>query len=46
MPITTDDKADLKATIAGLPNSPGVYQYFDKNDKILYIGKANKQKSR
>ncbi len=46
MPITTDDKADLKATIAGLPNSPGVYQYFDKNDKILYIGKAKKLKNR
>jgi excinuclease ABC subunit C len=46
MSITTDDKPELKATIAGLPNSPGVYQYFDKNDKILYIGKAKKLKKR
>ena len=30
----------LKETIAQLPSSPGVYQYFDKNGHILYIGKA------
>jgi len=29
-----------------LPNSPGVYQYFDKEDKILYIGKAKNLKKR
>ncbi len=46
MSIKTDANADLKANIAGLPNSPGVYQYFDKNDKILYIGKAKNLKKR
>ena len=30
----------LKQTVAKLPNSAGVYQYFDKNGKLLYIGKA------
>ncbi len=27
-------------TIKNLPKSPGVYQYFDKNNRLLYIGKA------
>lgn len=29
-----------------LPTSPGVYQYFDKNGKILYVGKAKNLKRR
>jgi len=31
---------NLKETIAQLPQSPGIYQYFDKEGKLLYIGKA------
>ena len=30
----------LKETISQLPSSPGIYQYFDKNGRLLYIGKA------
>ncbi|MDA3946158.1 MAG: excinuclease ABC subunit UvrC, partial [Helicobacteraceae bacterium] len=26
--------------IKNLPKSPGIYQYFDKNNKLLYVGKA------
>ncbi len=26
--------------IKNLPKSPGVYQYFDQNNKLLYVGKA------
>ena len=37
---------NLKIIIQTLPNSPGVYQYFDKNGKILYIGKAKSLKKR
>jgi len=30
----------MLTTLKNLPKSPGVYQYFDKNDRLLYIGKA------
>lgn len=36
----------LEIQLKTLPNSPGVYQYFDKNDTILYIGKAKNLKKR
>jgi len=29
-----------------LPSNPGVYQYFDKNDKVIYVGKAKNLKRR
>jgi len=36
----------LDIQIKTLPSKPGVYQYFDKDDKILYIGKAKNLKKR
>ncbi|MGM0933814.1 MAG: excinuclease ABC subunit UvrC [Bacteroidota bacterium] len=36
----------LDLQLKTLPNSPGVYQYFDKNGKILYVGKAKNLKKR
>jgi excinuclease ABC subunit C len=30
----------LEDSIKQLPHSPGIYQYFDKNNRLLYIGKA------
>ena len=36
----------LAEKIKSLPDKPGVYQYFDKNGKLLYIGKAKSLKKR
>ncbi len=36
----------LKNLIINLPHSPGVYQYFDKNNEIIYIGKAKNLRKR
>ncbi|MDR0363845.1 MAG: excinuclease ABC subunit UvrC [Bacteroidales bacterium] len=36
----------IKNIIKSLPSKPGVYQYFDKNGEIIYIGKARNLKKR
>ena len=36
----------LQLQIQSLPDGPGVYQYYDKEDKILYVGKAKNLKKR
>ncbi len=42
-----DKKNDIvKLKVSALPNSPGVYQFFDNNGKIIYIGKAKNLKKR
>ena len=37
---------NLKEKISNLPEEPGVYQFFDKNERIIYIGKAKNLKKR
>jgi excinuclease ABC subunit C len=37
---------NLEVVIKTLPDAPGVYQFFDKNGKIIYIGKAKNLKKR
>jgi len=36
----------IEIQIKSLPEVPGVYQYYDKQDKIIYIGKAKNLKKR
>jgi excinuclease ABC subunit C len=36
----------LKSLISVLPDKPGIYQFFDNSDTIIYIGKAKNLKKR
>ena len=36
----------LKSLISVLPDKPGIYQYYDSNGKIIYVGKAKNLKKR
>lgn len=38
--------ADLRPVIATFPQTPGVYQFFDGDGNILYIGKAKRLRAR
>ena len=37
---------DIKGLVKSIPKDPGVYFFKDKNNKILYIGKAKSLKNR
>lgn len=38
--------SQLRQVVLSLPQSPGVYQFFNDKDQIIYIGKAKKLKNR
>ncbi len=37
---------DYKKALKDIPHKPGVYQYFDVDDKLIYIGKAKDLRNR
>ncbi len=39
-------KKNITQTLKTLPESPGVYQFFDKKNNVLYVGKAKRLKRR
>lgn len=40
------NKTDLADLVQALPEQPGVYQFYDREGKLLYIGKAKNLKKR
>ena len=40
------EKAPIGIQFKTLPTDPGVYQYYDKNDTVIYVGKAKNLKRR
>ncbi|MBX2977096.1 MAG: excinuclease ABC subunit UvrC [Ignavibacteriaceae bacterium] len=37
---------NIKSKLENLPDSPGVYQFLNENNKVLYVGKAKNLKNR
>ncbi len=42
----TRDLDRIKSLVAALPDTPGVYQYYNSEGKIIYVGKAKNLKKR
>src|ERR1700755_2190913 len=44
--MSDDFSEHIKSLIKTLPDTPGVYQYFDAEKTLLYVGKAKNLKKR
>ncbi len=44
--MNKNHKEKFKSTLSVLPDSPGVYQFFNSSDEIIYVGKAKNLKKR
>ncbi len=44
--MSQNKRDELKELVSQLPHSPGVYQYLDKEGKIIYVGKAKDLRKR
>lgn len=44
--MLTKQKEKFKSVLSVLPKSPGVYQFFNVNNEIIYVGKAKNLKNR
>lgn len=40
------ERNELLTDVRKLPSNPGIYQFFDKEDRIIYVGKAKNLKKR
>ncbi|MES2808548.1 MAG: GIY-YIG nuclease family protein, partial [Bacteroidota bacterium] len=39
-------KFDYKAVIKNIPHKPGIYQYWNEENELIYIGKAKDLRNR
>lgn len=46
MSTQNNSKVDVKEKVDHLPQSPGVYMFKDKKDRLLYVGKAKRLRNR
>lgn len=44
--IKMSESTQISLTLKSLPDKPGVYQFYDKEGKLLYVGKAKSLKKR
>jgi len=44
--IKSEQNTELQAKLDSLPTLPGIYQFKDKTDKVIYVGKAKNLRNR